>query len=325
MMAATASPGKLVCAGEFYTDLIFFGLERLPSLGQEVKTDQFAISTGGRAAITATAAALLGCATELITVWGDSALDSEARIGLEASGVDCSSAAVRPDEMSGISVAVSTREDRCFLTYPGTSRAVEQHLLDEQTVSNMGRAGHVHFALAPRSWAAFRQAVRRLRRGGSTVSWDLGWDPAAGGSRGFRDLCRELDVVFLNEDEARRYAGAGSTQEALSYFARPHSTVVIKRGASGAIGSRAAGPPIHVGAIRVEAIETTGAGDAFNGGFLHSWLAGEALQTSLLAGNICGGLSTRAAGGVKALPTRAEFDGHLGRLKGLGTAGSKGK
>ena len=322
-MTATASTGTLICAGEFYTDLIFSGLERLPSLGQEVKTDQFAISMGGGAAITATAAALLGRPTELITVWGASALDSEARIGLQASGVDCTSAAVRPNEMSGVSVAVSTREDRYFLTYPGTSRAVEEHLLDEQTLANMGRARHVHFALTPRSWAAFRQAVGRLRRGGSTVSWDLGWDPAAGGSRGFRDLCRELDVVFLNEDEARRYAGAGSAREALAYFARPHSTVVIKRGASGAIGSRDAGPPNHVEAIRVEAIETTGAGDAFNGGFLHAWMAGEPLETCLLAGNICGGLSTRAAGGVKALPTRAEFDGHVGRLKGLGTAGSK--
>lgn len=324
-MAATVSPGKLVCAGEFYTDLIFSGLEALPSLGQEVKTDQFAISMGGGAAITATAAALLGCPTELITVWGASALDSEARIGLKASGVHCTSAALRPNEMSGVTVAVSTREDRYFLTYPGTSRAVEEHLLDEQTLANMGRAGHVHFALAPRSWAAFRHAVRRLRRGGSTVSWDLGWDPAAGGSRGFRDLCRELDVVFLNEDEARRYSGAESAQEALAYFARPHSTVVIKRGASGAIGSRDAGPPIHGEAIRVEAMETTGAGDAFNGGFLHAWMAGEALETSLLAGNICGGLSTRAAGGVKALPTRAEFDGLLGRLKGPGTAGGKGE
>lgn len=323
MMAATDSPGQLICAGEFYTDLIFSGLQRLPSLGREVKTDDFAISIGGGAAITATAAARLGCPTELITVWGASALDSEARIRLQASGVRCTSAAIRRNEMSGVSVAVSTREDRYFLTYPGTSRAVEEHLLGEEALANMGRARHVHFALTPRSWDAFRQAVRRLRRGGSTVSWDLGWDPAAGGSRGFRDLCQELDVVFLNDDEARRYAGAGSAQEALAYFARPHRTVVIKRGASGAIGSRDAGPPIHVEAIMVEAMETTGAGDAFNGGFLHAWMAGEALETSLLAGNICGGLSTRAAGGVKALPTRAEFDGHLGRLRGLGTAGGE--
>ena len=78
-MTSSASPDQLVCAGEFFTDLIFSELDRLPSLGQEVKTENFAVSVGGGAAITATAAALLGRPTELVTVWGSSALDREAR------------------------------------------------------------------------------------------------------------------------------------------------------------------------------------------------------------------------------------------------------
>lgn len=96
-MTGAADPDRLVCAGEFFTDLIFSDLEELPSLGQEVKTDAFAISIGGGAAITATAAARLGRPTELVTVWGSSVLDGEARIRLEASGVSCSLAQIRPD------------------------------------------------------------------------------------------------------------------------------------------------------------------------------------------------------------------------------------
>lgn len=319
-MTGAVNPEQLVCAGEFFTDLIFSDLEELPILGQEVKTDDFTISIGGGAAITATAAALLGRPTELVTVWGSSALDGEARNRLADSGVSCSGAQLREDLVSGVTVAVSTREDRYFLTYPGASRAVEQHLLKERTLERMGRSGHIHFALTPSSWSPFRGAVRRLRAGGSTVSWDLGWDPAAGGSRAFRDLCRELDLVFLNEVEACKYAGARSDREALAYFAHPDNTVVIKQGAAGAVVSHNASQPVRKDAIEVDAIESTGAGDAFNGGFLHAWMAGKAADEALLAGNVCGGLSTRSPGGVNALPSRSEFDHQLGRVERPGIA-----
>lgn len=322
-MTGAANPKQLVCAGEFFTDLIFSDLVELPILGQEVKTDDFTISIGGGAAITASAAALLGRPTELVTVWGSSALDREARNRLAGCGVSCSWAELRDDLVSGVTVAVSTREDRYFLTYPGASRAVEQHLLQERTLERMGRSRHIHFALTPSSWGAFQSAVRRLRAGGSTVSWDLGWDPAAGGSRAFRNLCRELDVVFLNEMEACKYAGTRSARDALAHFAHPDNTVVIKQGAAGAVVSHNASSPVRKDAINVEAIESTGAGDAFNGGFLHAWMAGEAVEKALLAGNICGGLSTRSPGGVDSLPSRSEFDRQLVQFERRGIAGSR--
>lgn len=323
-MTGSANPEQLLCAGEFFTDLIFWDLQRLPSLGQEVKTPDFAISVGGGAAITATAAALLGRPTELVTVWGSSALDIEARRRLRESGVRSSRALLRPGLAAGVTVAVSTRDDRCFLTYPGFGGVVEEHLLRAETLEFMGSAGHVHFALTPSRWDAFRGAVRQLRDGGVTVSWDLGWDPAAGGSRGFRDLCRELDVMFLNAMEACRYAAADSVRQALAHFAHAGNTVVIKRGAAGAVASRNGRPAVRMEAIAVDAVESTGAGDAFNGGFLHAWMAGKGVGEALLAGNICGGLSTRAPGGVKALPTRSEFERELGRLDAPGNGGIEG-
>ena len=313
-MTVSSNPEQLVCAGEFFTDLIFFDLERLPRLGQEIKTDDFAISLGGGAAITATTAALLGRPTELVTVWGASMLDAEARRRLEATGVSCSWSQLRPDAMSGVTVAVSTRDDRYFLTHPGANRLLEEHLLRAETLECISLAGHVHFALTPSRWEAFQKTVKQLRNRGVTVSWDLGWDPAVGRSRGFQDLCRELDVLFLNEMEALSYAGAGSARQALAFFAHPHNTVVIKRGAAGAIASRKGAAAVRVEGIEVEAVESTGAGDAFDGGFLHAWISGKTVEEALLAGNICGGLSTRSPGGVQALPTQAEFDQRLDRF-----------
>ena len=317
----SANTELLICAGEFFTDLIFFDLDALPRLGQETKTDNFATSLGGGAAITAVAASLLGRGTELVTVWGDSSLDAEARRRLDKAGVSWTGSRITPNGMSGLSVAVSTREDRYFLTHPGVSHAVEEHVLCAATLERLSLAGHAHFALTPSRWEAFRIAIERIKRSGTTVSWDLGWDPAAGRCQGFQDLCPELDVLFLNEMEACKYSGATSAQGALEHFQRSHNTVVIKQGAAGAIASRGADAPVHVEGIEVEAIESTGAGDAFDGGFLHAWMAGRDLEEALCWGNICGGLSTRSPGGVQALPDRAEFDRRLARLASERTAG----
>ncbi len=56
----------------------------------------------------------------------------------------------------------------------------------------------------------------------------------------------------------------------------------------------------------VDALDTTGAGDAFDAGYLASMLAGDPLERSLAIANACGALSTRAVGGVDAQPTMDE-------------------
>lgn len=313
-MSTTATPQTLLCAGEVFTDLVFSGLKRFPGPGQEVKTDNFAVSIGGGAAITAIAAARLGQPAGIVTVWGTTVLDREVQSQLERSGVGHSLALRRPDLMSGVTVAISTQEDRSFLTYPRRNRGLEQYLLQGTTLACLGRVAHVHFALAPSRWGPFRDLVRQVKRQGVTVSWDLGWDPAAPSSMNFRALYRELDLVFLNEMEACAYAGTESTDEALKHFAHAQNTVVIKQGAAGCVASQRTRSPVRVKSIPVDATESTGAGDAFNGGFLHFWMADRPLHEALLAGNICGGLSTLSAGGVEALPTRSEFDNLIGQL-----------
>ncbi len=306
-MPSTADREILVCAGEVFTDLIFFGLERLPVPGEEIKTRNFAISPGGGAAITASVAALLGRPTGLATAWGTSVLDTDARVRLEAAGVSCSWSYSGPDAATGITVAIGTREDRSFLTRPCTGEVLESHLLETATLERLARVGHVHFALTPDRPEAFRDAVRRLRTGGATVSWDVGWDPSISRSSEFRLLFRDLDVLFLNEMEACAYAGVSTAQEAVERLSHSGNTVVIKLGPAGALASHHAGDPVRVGGIEVEAVDTTGAGDAFDGGFLHAWMRRKALRQALAAGNVCGGLSTRSPGGLSALPSREEF------------------
>ncbi len=302
------SSGPLVTAGEFYLDLIFYDLERPPQLGEELKTDRFAFSPGGGAAITAAAAARLGRPSRLATVWGDSPLDAAARAALEGLGVDWGPSRVREGDMSGLSVAVSTRADRYFLTHPGANRFLEEYLLSPEGLRQLASGRHVHFALAAADWQPFGQLVEELRRRGVTTSWDMGWDPEAAAADGFRELCLQLDVLFHNEPEALRYTGSESLEQALARLSTGRNTVVVKRGRKGALAVANGSEPVPSPALEVMALETTGAGDAFNGGFLDAWMGDRPLAECLQAGNVCGGLSTRAAGGVAGLPSRKEFE-----------------
>jgi ribokinase len=188
----------------------------------------------------------------------------------------------------------------------------------------MRRARHLHigswFLLdhlrpdAPGLLAAAREA--RL-----TTSLDPNWDPAERWDDGLRESLPWLDLVFPNEAELTRIVGTDDPETAAVALARsgrlgvagPGSgpMVVVKRGAEGAFAATADGVVARVGAYPVTALDTTGAGDAFDAGFLASWLDGAAPIEALRAGAVAGALSTLAVGGVDGQPTRPALEAAL--------------
>ena len=283
---------RLLAAGEAFEDLIFAGLERLPKLGEEVRTPRFSRTIGGGAVITAVAASRLGVDVSLA-----SALSAEAAARLRAERIRLINLR-RSGEPHAVTVALSTPRERAFVTFDGVNVRLEARLA---RAIQSTRAAHVHLALYPRDTRAWARRVRALSRRGVTVSWDFGWNDALARDAGLPALLDALTIVFVNEREAALYAGARGLDAALAFWKARRPLVVIKRGAKGsrAIGrgeDRTAPAPI------VEAVDTTGAGDAFNGGFLAEWLNGRRVVECLRAGNRIGAASTRKPGGVEALP-----------------------
>lgn len=305
----------LVCCGEFYFDFIFYRLPRLPRLGEELVTQNFALTLGGGAVISAQVAARLGRRAELVSVVGNTPLDRFALEELRKGRVGVRGTRRIAGAAGGLTVSVSLRKDRYFLTHRGANLQLESYLSSAQARWHLRRARHVHFALTPKRWSPFLGAVRALRRTGVTTSWDLGWNPTAARQPGFRRVYRMLDVVFFNRDEALRYSGARTPEAALARLANPGQTVVVKLGAGGAIAQAPGREIVRAKGLRVRAIETTGAGDAFNGGFLDAWLDPASLADCLRAGNICGALSTTVPGGSPGAPTRAVLRKWLRRMR----------
>ena len=102
-----------------------------------------------------------------------------------------------------------------------------------------------------------------------------------------------------------------------STFGGGPRTVAVKRGADGALGIGMDGVETRVAAIAVDAVDAIGAGDSFDAGFLAAWIDGQSLEAALRLGVACGSLSTRAAGGTDAQPTRAEAEA---AVRGMGAS-----
>jgi ribokinase len=273
----------LLTVGETFQDLIFVGLARLPRAGEEVKTSHFVDTVGGGAAITAVAAARLGLRAATISAAGVAAAARLRRERVELTNLR------RRGEPHAVTAALSTARDRAFATFRGVNARLEPRLA--RALAGR-RARHVHFAFAPERCRAWARIARRLRARGITTSWDFGWEPALASRAGFGALVASADFVFMNEPESALYARA----------ARSARVAIVKLGRR---GSRwiARDVRLSVPAPGVRVIDTTGAGDAFNGAFLCAFLRGAPPRACLELGNRVGARSTEGVGGLDALPT----------------------
>jgi sugar/nucleoside kinase (ribokinase family) len=282
----------LLTAGEAFEDLIFFDLPRLPRPGEEIKTSRFMRTVGGGAVITAIAAARLGVRCRVVSGLSPAASALLTRERVQFADVR------RRSELPAISAALSTPRNRSFVTYNGVNDWLEPRLMRPIRGTD---ARHVHFAFFPARCARWLPVIAALGRRGVSTSWDFGWNEGLLDDREFYRLVASLDYVLLNEQEAILYARTRTLRRAFAFWKSQARVSVIKRGRR---GSRwiARELEIEEAAPIVRPVDTTGAGDAFNGGFLAARLRGQPPRQSLRAGNRVGALSTRAAGGIDALP-----------------------
>jgi sugar/nucleoside kinase (ribokinase family) len=290
----------VVVAGEIYADLILSGFPAWPQPGQEAFASDFRRDVGG-AAITACGLAALGTPTAVLGVIGE---DQQEWIlaRLREYGVDCSRMRVEAGEPTGLTVAITSPADRTFFTYAGANRQLPARLMQAAS-DGMEGVRHAHLACAPGLDTA-KELFRGIQRNGCTLSLDTGWHEDWLRDRRTLDVLEGVDLFFPNLPEAAVLTGEKDPDRILCRFRSAGIRhVVLKLGAGGSallwdgeITFAAAHPAV--------ALDATGAGDAFDAGFLSCWLHRLPLPLCLRAANICGALTTEACGGAAALPTR---------------------
>jgi sugar/nucleoside kinase (ribokinase family) len=297
----------LLVLGDVNPDLILHGDTVVPAFGQaERLVDEARLVIGGSGAILACGAAKLGLRVALAGVVGDDMFGRYMCERLQAHGVDTSAVVVLPDRPTGVTVVLSGRHDRAMLTSPGTIGELRRSVIDEDLLR---RTRHVHVSsyflqreLAPELPGLFHDA----RAGDTTTSLDPNWDPTGVWDSGLTALLPEIDVFLPNEVEALSMARISVVEDAIARLRSSGAgTVVVKTAAQGSVGAQA-GDLVAVPALPTQVLDSTGAGDSFDAGFLAAYLAGEPLRRCLEIGNACGALSTRGIGGTSTQPTMAE-------------------
>jgi sugar/nucleoside kinase (ribokinase family) len=142
-----------------------------------------------------------------------------------------------------------------------------------------------------------------LKKRGLTLSLDTNDDPEDRWDGVLEQLLPYLDLLLPNEDEARRIARRDSIEEALDVLSARVPLIAVKCGSKGALVQEGV-RRFTVPGVSVQPVDTIGAGDSFDAGFLAAWLGGATAEQSAQAGNITGALSTQRPGGTEAFRDR---------------------
>jgi sugar/nucleoside kinase (ribokinase family) len=327
--AIIPGPGRdldLLVLGEVNPDIVVRAADPRPVFGQAERwVDGIDLVIGSSSVIAACGAVRLGLRTAIAGVVGDDALGRFMLAAMAERGLDISAVRLDPDVPTGASVILASATDRAILTAPGTIPLLR---VADVPPALLARARHVHvgsFFLLDAARSDLPAFFRAARAAGATTSVDSNWDPSGSWDGGIRALLAETDVFLPNLAEATRIARAAGAKvpdpesaagaeasdaesAARALVALGPRVVVVKRGPDGALAATADGRVARCPAIPVEPIDTIGAGDSFDAGFLASWLAGRPLEACLAIGVACGSLSMRAAGGTAAQPTLAEAE-----------------
>ncbi len=287
-------------------------LPRLPRPGETVSEGTLLVARGGKGANQAVAARRLGAEVRLVACVGDDASGREVRQALADEGIGVEAVGTTGAAATGTALIVVDAEGRNQIAVaPGANRALDAADV-ERRAADFAWAEVVVCSLEV-PLATARRALECARRHGALTILN----PAPLPDRGL-DFLGLADYVTPNESEASRLTGlplanlddAGRVAAAVRALGAAH--VILTLGAGGAL-AEGPGGRLHVPASAVTVVDTTGAGDAFNGALAvalaERWEMAEAMRFA----NAAAGLACTRRGAQPSLPTRYEVERFAGR------------
>lgn len=294
----------LLVAGEINPDLILNGNFSLEFGQTEKLVDSAALTIGSSSAIFACGAARLGLKTAFTGICGDDLFGQFMLTQLQLRGVDTAAIQVVPGGITGLSVILNRGEDRMILTNLGLISTLQASDVTDEILSlsrHLHVAGYfIQDALRP----GLPDLFDRAHHLGLTTSLDTNYDPSEQW-QGLGELLTRTDIFFPNEKEALSISHQKDSGAALQHLAKICKMVVMKCGSAGAklISGEVM---LSSASIPVQVIDTVGAGDSFDAGFIYGYLHQWDLPKCLRLAAVCGALSTRTSGGTTGQTTLTE-------------------
>jgi sugar/nucleoside kinase (ribokinase family) len=287
-------------AGEINLDMILYGIPKDIPVERELLATNFEVTLGSSSAILAHNLSTLGVKTGFITRVGQDDLGAIALSRLAESGVDLSRVVhASGSTTTGVTILLHHGDQRRILTYPGTMFEMSRDDLD---IDYLASARHFHLSslfLHRALQADLPHLFRELKSRGLTLSLDTNDDPEDKWDGVLHQILPYVDVLLPNSDELCRIARRDNVDDALDALSSIVPIIAVKCGREGAVVQNL-GKRTRVPGVSLQPVDTIGAGDSFNAGFLAAWLSGCSAEDSATGGNIAGALSTQAPGGTEA-------------------------
>ncbi len=297
----------VVVLGIFVADLAFKA-ERMPVIGETLLGKGFAIGPGGKGSNQAIAAARAGAKTLMITRVGDDTFGAMAKEAWQNDGVDTTQVTIDPDAPTGAAfIFVAPSGDNAIIVESGAAAKIAP--ADAQAAGPQIAAAKVYVTQFEQPVEAAMEGLRIARRHGVTTV--LNPAPALPVDDAIYTLC---DYVVPNETEAASLTGIdtsthdGVMRAAQSFLDRGAKNALITLGARGALLFGEAGT-YRAAAFPVDnVVDTTGAGDAFNGGFAAALAAGRTPLEAVDFAMATAALAIQKPGTAPAMPYKSEID-----------------
>lgn len=286
--------------GTIFMDMIFTGLAGPPKPGTELFTEGLGSAPGGIANLSV-AMSRLGLHVGLAAAFGDDMFGAYLwRTLAEQERVDLTYSRRLSRWPTPVTVSLSYDQDRSMITYGERLPYATSTIVESPPAT---RTCFLELDEDPAPWVA------ELRRNGSLVFGDIGWDASGEWSPHLFDRLSHVDVFLPNAVEAMSYTRTDRPEAALAALAEKVPVVVVKKGGEGAIAVDGnTGETADVPALPVEEVlDPTGAGDVFVAAFAFGTLAQWPLVERVRFANLCAGLSVQHFSGSLGAPCWGEL------------------
>jgi sugar/nucleoside kinase (ribokinase family) len=291
--------GPILCTGNIVYDVLVRPVDGLPPWGATLWVDAIGPHLGGNGAITAYALGKLGTAVKLAGSVGEDEFGRRLLERLGSAGVDTSQVRLLPDVQTATTVGlVHTSGERLFLHVKGASDVTHPDDLD------FDGCRYFHFGSVfqmARMRAGARSLLARARQAGLVTSLDTAWDPQGRWMEDFEPLCPLVDLLFLNQQEARMLAGTERPGAVGHFFRDRGAGLVILKMAENGCAVCTPDQDLLLPGFAVAVRDTTGAGDTFCAGFLAALTRGFSLAEAARFANAVAAHCVQSLGGTEGL------------------------
>ena len=312
--------GRVIVVGSVNIDLVATA-ERLPAPGETVTGAQFSEHHGGKGGNQAVAAARLGATTAFVGAIGGDAFGEEARAALAAEGIDVAALRTLPGATGVALILVDGSGENLISVASGANAALTPDHVFAAFATLAPRAGDVVLVGHEIPTATAKAALRAARQAGATTI--LNPAPANGLDRsvyGDVDILtpNRGELAILVDDDSRRIGRATGSRERPEVAAATlldrnsegegvRGAVIVTLGAAGAVVVARGDAPLDLPAPAVTAIDSVGAGDAFNGALAAGLASGRSLEAAAARAIAAAALSTTRSGAREGMPTTDEL------------------